>query len=317
MILEWLREGRAEGDCLVAPEHGAGWYRLTEVFPQADRDPAAGRPMTRTGDFPPFSSTAAIPASGLLELLDHGAGALPRRRLRVIQGNHAAALKALEKESALAGGLIRPRGSRLIWLEQQRAPREIHRGGAPPMRSEAATVAAYLGPQGGEFYTIIPWSRLGRLPHEFLSILPGRLPAPVALRRANEDSFAGGRWIGITGDDRDVMALAAGSSREALAQDIAWEWRSDDRLYQMVLVWGVQAVPLGGEKFAHLVQTSARGDPQAPAGLRWYLERQSAFYRFARRLSLPGTPGSPVLFASCAARLLGLAADRLRESPVA
>ena len=31
----------------------------------------------------------------------------------------------------------------------------------------------------------------------------------------------------------------------------------------------------------------------------------------------PGSPGSPVLFASCAARLLTLAADRLRESPVA
>ena len=335
MIKEWLREGRAGSRPGVSPEESALWYRVTDVFPQSpETGGAATEPTAASGKKgksksgtvgPPArpaaledssSPAAVIPAAGLLDLLDDCSAAPPRGRMRAIQRNHAEAVKSLEEEAARAGGFLRPRGSRLVWLGGE-TPSRHGRGGHEPLELEAATVAAYLGPQGGEFYCIIPWSRLGRMPHEFLSILPGRLPAPVALRRATEEDFAGGRWIGITGDDRDVMALAAGISQEALARDIVWDWFSDNRLYHMVLVWGIQAVPLGGEKFAHLVQTAQRPEPGAPVGLRWYLERQSAFWRFARRLNLPGSPGSPVLFASCAARLLSLAADRLRESPVA
>ena len=318
-ILEWLREGRADGDCLVAPEEGMVWYRVGEVFPGAQlksRTSATGRsapvsPEERS------SPASIIPAAGLLGLWEDCAHDAPSGRMRSILRNHAEALKSLEAEAARAGGFLRPRGSRLVWLEEDnpahRTRRHAHH---EPLDVEAATVAAYQGPQGGEFYCIIPWSRLGRLPHEFLSILPGRLPAPVALRRATEDAFDGGKWIGITGDDRDVMAVAAGVSQEALAPGIVWEWESASGLYHMVLVWGVQAIPLGAEKFAHLVQTA--GHPgAAAAGLRWYLERQSAFWRFARRLNLPGAAGSPVLFSSCGARLLTMAADRLRERPVA
>ena len=123
-------------------------------------------------------------------------------------------------------------------------------------------------------------------PHVFRTIRPGL------------DGFVQPGDVFVVGKN-----FGAGSHREEAV-----------RIFQ---VWGVQAVPLGGEKFAHLVQTAERPEPGAPAGLRWYLERQSAFWRFARRLNLSGSPGSPVLFASCAARLLTLTADRLRESPVA
>jgi hypothetical protein len=315
IILEWLREGRADGDCLVSPEDSTGWYRVGDVFLQAQlksRTSTTGR-AAPPGMEEAVSPAAIIPASGLLEALEDCADEPPRGRLRPILRWHTEALRALETEAARAGGLLRARGSRLVWLEEERAPRYA-RTGHEPLDTEAATVSAWLGPQGGEFYCIIPWSRLGRLPHEFLGILPGRLPAPVALRRASEDAFDGGKWIGITGDDRDVMALAAGISQEALAPGIEWDWLSENRLYHMVLVWGVQAIPLGGEKFAHLIQTTERPDANSPAGLRWYLERQSAFWRFARRLNLPGAAGSPVLFASCGARLLAMAADRLREA---
>lgn len=334
MIMEWLQEGRADADCLVAPENGSKWYRVTEVFPHPPEPAGAAGEETdgarqtgsqknhfkssaahfRAGSAPReecASPAAIIPASGLLDLLDDCAEASPRGRLRTIQRDHAQALKSLETEAAQAAGFLRPKGAKLVWLEAEQTPRYVR--GHEPLEPEAATVAAYQGPQGGEFYCVVPWSRLGRMPHEFLSILPGRLPGPVALRRATEESFAGGRWIGITGDDRDVMALAAGVSREALAPLIEWDWRSDNQLYQMVLVWGVQAMPMGGEKFAHLVQTAQRPEPGAPAGLRWYLERQSAFWRFARRLNLPGAAGSPVLFASAGAQLLIRMADRLRR----
>ena len=318
MIMEWLREGRADSDCLVAPEDGAGWYRVSEIFPQTVPHRQSG-PTGRTapiGMENVASPAAVLPAAGLLPWWDNCADEALRGRRRTIQRGHLEALKNLEIEAARAGGFLRPKGSSLVWLEEERAPRYA-RSSHEPLEAEAATVSAWLGPQGGEFYCIIPWSRLGRLPHEFMSILPGRLPGPVALRRDTEDSFDTGKWIGITGDARDVMAVAAGVSQEALSAGIGWDWISGDKLYHMVLVWGVQAIPLGGEKFAHLIQTTGRADANAPAGLRWYLERQSAFWRFARRLNLPGSAGSPVLFSSCGARLLAMAADRLKDSPVA
>ncbi len=316
MVLEWLREGRADADCLVAPEEGTGWYRIGEVFPQgAGEKSEIARPRTApVGTEDVISPASILPAAGLLEYWDDCAGEKPSGRLRPILRGHAEALKSLAAEAARAGGFLRFKGARLIWLEAPVAsPRARRHHPHEPLEIEAATVAAYQGPQGGEFYCIIPWSRLGRLPHEFLSILPGRLPSPVALRRASEEAFDGGKWIGITGDDRDVMAVAAGVSREALAAGIAWDWYSENRLYHMIPVWGVQAIALGPEKFAHLLQTAEFPSPDT-AGLRWYLERQSAFWRFARRLNLPATAGSPVLFASCGARLLAMAADRLHGS---
>ena len=311
-ILEWLREGRADADSLVAPEEGTDWYRVNEVFPHAPLKKKSGMTgrTTPVGLEEPVSPASIIPASGLLELWDDCAGEAPLGRLRPILRGHAEALKSLEAEAVRAGGFLRPGGARLVWMEDENVSHRARRH-HEPLEIEAATVAAYQGPQGGEFYCIIPWSRLGRLPHEFLSILPGRLPGPVGLRRATEETFDGGKWIGITGDDRDVMATAAGASQEALALGLTWDWLSDNRLYHMILVWGVQAIPLGGEKFAHLIQTAAQPAPDA-IGLRWYLERQSAFWRFARRLNLPGVAGSPVLFSSCGARLLTMAAARLQ-----
>ncbi len=317
-IEEWLREGRADSEALVSPVESAIWYRVTEAFPESPspanpiRKGTKGRLMAPPAAPELQSPASVIPAVGLLDCWGDPPEKRRRPRLRAIERLHNETLKALEIESAQANGLLRLRGSRLVWLEDTRQLQAVD-----DLEAEAATVTAWTGPQGGEFYCIIPWSRLGRLPHEFLSILPGRLPAPVGLRRATEDDFAGGCWIGITGDDRDVLALAAGSSHENLAGGTTWDWYSANRIYHMVLVWGVQGIPLGPEKFAHLAQTAIRPEPGAPTGLRWYLERQSAFWRYARRLNLPGTSGSPVLFASCGARLLTRAADHFRESPVA
>ena len=155
------------------------------------------------------------------------------------------------------------------------------------------------------------------MPHEFLSILPGQLPSPVALRRGNENAFGGGCWIGASGNSEDVMAMAAARSNESLVEGVEWNWFSRNRTYAMVLVWGVQAMPLGSGKFAHLMQSAQReyadGSKVEELGLLWYLERQRAFYKFTRRLSLPGEGGTQVLFGCCAASFLGTAADALRE----
>ncbi len=310
-ILEWLREGRAGRDSLVKRVDEDGWYRLGEIDSGAGT-PAAD-PKAEALDVSPAS---ILPAAGLLSLLSDDLKDLAPPRRRILRRRHAAAMKALREESSRTEGFVRLRESALVPMESCGKGRS-RRGAGEPLMIDAVTIASFAAPHGGELYCVIPWSQLGRLPHEFLSILPGRLAAPVALRRKTEDAFDGGSWIGITGDDADVEAMAAARSEEALADGIQWNWKSRSRRFTMVQVWGVQAIPLGPEKFAHLVQTSIHRDTAARAGLRWYLERQSAFFRFARRLSLPGQPGSPVLFSSSAARILTMAADRLRESTVA
>ena len=314
-ILEWLHEGRADAESLVSPDASQSWYRVGEIFPDAvlkSHTTLTGRTAPiRPADAP--SPAAAIPAAGLLDLWENTSPTPSSTRLRAITRQHTEALLALQSEAARAAGLIRSRGSRLLFLKDPTPGRPSLRDRPQDyLEIEAATVTAWLSPLGGEFYHILPYSRLGPLPSEFLSILPGRLPGPLALRRLHESAFDGGKWIGITGDHLDLLALAASASTEALAPGIAWDWFSADRRYHMVPVWGVQAIPLGPEKFAHLIQTAHHPDPASPVGLRWYLERQSAFWRFARRLNLPATPGSPILFASCAARLLTLAAQRLQ-----
>jgi hypothetical protein len=158
---------------------------------------------------------------------------------------------------------------------------------------------------------VVPWSRMGRLPHEIFSILPGALPHSLALRRAKEEHFAGGLWIGIDGRDDSVPSISAGRSQDQLSAGIVWNWYSERRDYTMVQVWGVQAVPLGAEKFVHMVQTNGRGPGGCELGLMWYLEKQSGFYRFARRLHTQGSHETHVLFASCAGQLLCRAAHRI------
>ena len=156
---------------------------------------------------------------------------------------------------------------------------------------------------------------MGRMAHEFFSILPGRMPHSLALRRGCENAFGSGQWIGINGAEDDVVAMAARRSRDDLISGITWNWFSARRDFTMVQVWGVQAVPLGPEKFLHAVQTSPRGPSGNELGVLWYLERQSAFYRFARRLSIPDSHESHILFGCCTGRILTMAADALNDIP--
>jgi hypothetical protein len=310
IIEEWLREHRANADCLVAPEHSKVWHRLGEVFA------AAALPAVDPLE-PEETSAARIPASGLLNFLPE-MSAPWRGRSRTMAKNHDDAVRAMERECLASEGVVKFCGAKFVAMTD-RADIGKRGHGPQPLEAEAATVAAFRALQGAEFYVTIPWSRLGRMPHEFLSILPGELPSPVALRRDHEHDFAGGRWIGSSGNTDDVMAAAASRSNEALADGIEWHWFSHDLNYTMVLVWGVQAMPLGTGKFAHLMQSaepmrSRTRRRQVPdLGLMWYLERQRAFYKFARRLSVPGEGGTQVLFGCCAASFLGLAADALRQ----
>lgn len=306
VIAEWVHEGRADGDSLVCPEGSEEWFRVADAFPDLVPEKLS---VPDPGAWDPSPSLAeALPASGLLDLLPDNYGDLPP----TYRARDDEAREALDKELRRAMGAVRLSGLRSVMLGGPESAQTMRQREAEQMRADHV-LAAEFTTHGSAFYLLIPWGPMGRLPHEFFSILPGRLPHPVALRRGCENAFGTGQWIGINGAEDDVVAVAARRSREDLISGINWNWFSARREYTMVQVWGVQAVPLGPEKFLHAVQTSPRGPGGNEAGVLWYLERQSAFYRFARRLSVPDTHESHVLFGSCTGRILTEAVDALRS----
>lgn len=309
VIEEWMREGRADGESLVCPEGQDEWYHLADVFPDLMEGGKGTAPADACASLP--SLAEQVPAAGLLDFLGDDRSALTDEA-RIA---HDEAMEMIDKELRRAMGAVRLNAARSLLVGEAR-----YLGGTSPrdavlMRAEHVLTAEFTS-HGSTFYGVIPWGRMGRLPHEFFSILPGKLPHPLALRRGSENAFGEGQWIGINGAEDDVLAVAARHSQEALTSGIVWNWFSPKRDYTMVQVWGVQSVPLGPEKFLHMVQTCGRGPGGGELGLLWYLERQSAFYRFARRLSIPDTHESHVLFASCTGQIMADILDRLATAPV-
>jgi hypothetical protein len=171
-------------------------------------------------------------------------------------------------------------------------------------------LAVELSSYGTSFYLVVAWGELGRLPHEFFSILPGRLAHPVALRAGGMEGFGNGEWVGADGVGGGLLAVAAERSRERLAEGTETRWFSEDGMMAADLVWAVQGVPLGPERFVHVVQTAGQGAEDV-FGVMWYLERQRAFYEFAIRMGVPDTHECHFPFASLAGRLLVMASDAL------
>lgn len=303
MIEEWVQEGRADGESLVCAEGSSEWLPLGDVFPELLAPPP---------EFPvqdPYAPedlpVGAVPAEGILQWLPDEREALAPAEV----AHHEAALEALIRECRRTMGAVQFREARMVRMGERIYTGKVVRP-AEQLRPESALIAA-LSSQTGEFYAVLPWGRLGALPHEFFSIVPGTLPAAVALRRRTEEDFAGGQWIGISGHEGDVMAVSARLAQDDLARGVSWKWFSKDRDYMMTLVWGVQAVPLGSAKYLHSVQTSMRvGSAGKEYGVLWYRERQSAFYKFARRLSLPDLHETHIIFGSSTGDLICRVADR-------
>jgi hypothetical protein len=295
MLEEWVREERATAESWILEEGTESWIQMGEAFPEL----FAGKATAVEDPYAPvLLPITQLPASGLLDYLEDERDLLSKEESR----QHAEAQEMIVRECQRSGGMVRLRGAKslrvgekLIFGESERLPEEA--------RPESVTICAVTS-QASEFYVVIPWSKLGRLAHEFISVLPGRLPSSMALRRKSEMGFDGGVWVGICGTENDVMALAARRSQEDLAKGIRWKWYSEDRDYTMVLVWGMQAIPLGDEKYLHIMQSAPMGPQEGDFGLLWYLERQSAFYRFARRLSLPLDHETHFLYSTTSGQIL-------------
>jgi uncharacterized protein YbaR (Trm112 family) len=307
MIAEWVREGRAHAESLVCPDGVGSWYRLDEAFPDLfapEHQSAIDLTSPITG------ALEELPAAGLLTyFIDH-----EDDLDAPIRAAHESLLLKLRKEVRKTMGAVAILGWRSILLGEARfSATRTSREDERQLRADHAIVVE-LAAHGTSFYMVVPWSRLGPLAHEFFSILPGKLPHSIALRRDTEHDFAGGQWIGINGREDDIVAVAARRSQDDLIAGIAWEWIDRSRKFSLTLVWGLQAIPLGPNKFLHVIHTAERKRSGAEFGLLWYLERQSAFFRFSRRLSIPDTHEHHVLFACATGQLLCDAADHVGDT---
>ncbi len=258
-----------------------------------------------------------IPALGMLELIEDQSGRLGGEALR----DHACALAEVHGVCGRTGGTVRVAAKRSLVMGEERGEGEQREEGedwegeweggwARGVMAARHVLVVELTSYGTSFYLVVGWGELGRLPHEFFSILPGRLAHPVALRAEGMEGFGQGEWVGSDGVGGGLLAVAAERSRERLAEGTETRWFSEDGMMAADLGWVVQGVPLGPERFVHVVQTAGQGGADV-FGVRWYMERQRAFYEFAVRMGVPDTHECHFPFASLAGRLLVMASDAL------
>jgi hypothetical protein len=252
-----------------------------------------------------------IPALGMLDLIGDQSGRLGGEALR----DHACALAEVYDECGRTGGSVRVAAKRSLLMGEERGEREGQfeegeEGGEGGVMAARHVLVVELTSYGTSFYLVVGWGELGRLPHEFFSLLPGRLAHPVALRAEGMEGFGTGEGVGADGVGGGLLAVAAERSRERLAEGTETRWFSEDGMMAADLGWAVQGVPLGPERFVHVVQTAGQGGEDV-FGVRWYLERQRAFYEFAVRMGVPDTHECHFPFASLAGRMLVMASDAL------
>jgi rubredoxin len=78
-IEEWVREKRADAECLVCPENGQDWYRITDIFPDLFAPATVSVPVDALAPLAPVPEQ--LPAAGILDLLPDQRHLLtPRRR---------------------------------------------------------------------------------------------------------------------------------------------------------------------------------------------------------------------------------------------
>ena len=152
--------------------------------------------------------------------------------------------------------------------------------GGGKLRTDSMQVFT-LKANGGEFFLVVPWSRKFILPHEFASLVPGRVPGSIILR----SGMIGWDWHGLNGGKQDPMAQAAKQLKKSL-RGINWTWNSGN--YKMDLPWNVQVVPLNDKQFLFIEQTARHGLLQRNFGIEPYLQNRQKFCDLLHGISLPG-----------------------------
>lgn len=296
VIVQWIAEGRAGTGCLVAHEGGGSWKPLESAFPEWTERQAAVR---RDPFAPGKNALLYLPNNGILEAVVCEREKLPRD----MRKQHEATHERLEKEADRSALGLRFLGSKSITLER---PLPFDPELDSPLRlvPEVLLIGSFRWMEQ-EFHIVVPWGRLGQMPHEYFSLLPGVFPSALALRRKNEHVFDHGVWLGADNTGNGIVAHEARLAQPELAEGIAWRWLTGDSAYEMILVWGLQIVPLGARGCLHVMQTAMHGALRRVYGLDWYLHRQHGFLHWRDRLHVTGDHHPHFLFGCSTGQLLG------------
>jgi hypothetical protein len=292
----WIRDGRAGPGSLVALEGANAWSAIEKEFEDLCAKHFVPRSRRQIPYAPRRNPLAGLPAARLLEAVPNYRQALPGELRR----KHVAIDDRIARECARSTAGVELIGTRSLVLSEI-SPTMRH----PPSRLVAENVVmAALRSKDQEFYLTLPWGPLGQMPHEFFSILPGKFPSALALRRKGEENSDDPVWLDGSGRTDTPLTRAARDASPALAADVNWRWISESGGYEMVLVWSLQCVPLGARQWLHLMATACQGALRRTFGIDWYLQRQQAALQFRDGIAPAGDHEPHLLFGSVTGRVL-------------
>jgi hypothetical protein len=279
-ILEaWIMDGRAPSGSVVAYGGGGSWRPIEVEFAAVFRRLSAVYQMPYAPRKAPLSG---MPAVGILDAISCQRDELPL----AVRQLHDAVHSRIEKECSRSVLGVQLLGTKSIHFPEIVSLAEEDR--LYRLMPTTLLVAAFRWVEQ-EFYLVVPWGPLGQMPHE---------------RRAGETAFEDGLWLDLSWIASSPLALAARSAHLPLADGGSWSWISTDGDFEMVLVWGLQCVPLGLGRTLHMAQTGIQGALRRSFGVDWYLERQQGFVRFQNLLNLPSEGHEPHFLLSSATAML-------------
>ena len=138
------------------------------------------------------------------------------------------------------------------------------------------------------FYLVQPWSGTIQLQHEFMALIPGKLPSPIALKRGFGGSWSYGDWVGGNGKEEDEIAQRAKDFGRNLYKG-KWsgpdiEWNVNLGNAKIKLKWGIQAFPLDEKEYVYLMQMGISPSFGFRFHFDYFIARKLYFQEFVKGL---------------------------------
>jgi hypothetical protein len=300
VIRSWQRAGHSGPDNFVASERDfyrtpdRAWKPTESIFPAAKTVPDIDRSLYQ----PRFHPLVDFPERGLLNGLSDTLPVMSAEE----QQFFATQDERIKAEVARSEQKVKFLTRRILRLREL-PERDATLG--PPTRLVASSVGFYAFEQGGrEFYMLLPYGALGQMPHEFFSLVPGGFEYGLVQESLTDENGVCVIWRDDCNRYKSPLLREARIHEEQLSSGLNWRWLSDDNLYEMLIVWGVQIIPLGPHRTMHLMQTSMHGALRRTFGIDWYVEKRFLFRHFRDSIA-PRHSGQPhFIFSSTTAQLL-------------
>ena len=295
----WSTDGGLTGRCQVCRAGELQWQPASTLYPHLGQ-PAQSPAAAATASSVPPATPPATPGQPTAPAASVSPGqvafdgqnfdpnlvaAVPTSPLgKYHEKNRQAVTKMLEKECAKLGS-ARITSAVGIPLDESKGNSiwgqvEFRTLGAFDVEPDVLVVVE-ISTADGDLFVVSPREKSTPLPHEFVSIMPGRLPSPIALGRGLLGKFSRGQWQ--SAHEGQAAALCAVAEQNTTLSDGAkWDWKmsAGQMVTTIKLKWTIQAIPLGQTHFLLLAKTPLRMGIPPKFGLDWFLQRRAAMAQF-------------------------------------